>query len=738
MSASQFSLSTLPPARHAPRGHFLPKPMRRWLRLTALVLWWAMSFQLLRHYRWWRQARLAPTAVVADDATNLLRLLVPVDPARIRIPVHAAPEISILISSYGKVDFTLRCLAAIAEHPSAASIEVIVVEDASGDPDVEKLATIPDIRLIRLPTNLGYLHSVNAAARLAIGEFLLLLNNDTQVQAGWLDPMVELFRSDATVGAVGAKLIYPDGRLQEAGGIIWSDGTGWNVGRLDRPDRPEHDFLREVDYCSAACLLVRRAEFLEMGGFDPRYAPAYYEDTDLAFRLRARGRRVIYQPRSRVVHFEGVSHGTDIAAGGKAHQATNRLLFVDRWRTVLTQHHFRPGEQAMRARERGRPIVLVVDHYVPEPDRDAGSRNILSLILALQQAGMAVKFAAQNSRAELGYARDLAAMGVEVLVPAPVAWGGDGHAAWLAEHGGALDLVLLSRPDVARKYLPLLRQHTGAAIVYYGHDLHFARLRRQAELLADRAAHRQSALMERQERNIWRASDLVLYPSAEEAATVVRLEPGVVARAVTPFSFAGFPAARAPVPGFDILFVAGFAHPPNEDAAIWLANEILPAVRARVPQARLRIVGSNPTASVRALEGQGISVAANVSAVQLADEYIRARVAVVPLRFGAGVKLKVVEALQAGLPVVTTPVGAQGLPALAEFVPVETDATCIAAAICILLTDDTLWRARSEAQIAYARDRFSQDAVRRSLIDALASLPGSAMTEEPLAMAAAE
>jgi GT2 family glycosyltransferase len=186
---------------------------------------------------------------------------------------------------------------------------------------------------------LGFLHSCNRAAQEARGEYLLFLNNDTQVQGGWLDHMLALFGRDDQVGLVGAKLLFPNGRLQEAGGIVWRDGSGYNYGRYDDPSKPEYNHVREVDYCSGACIMIEAPLFQQLGGFDARYAPAYYEDTDLAFRVRQAGRKVLYQPKAVVVHHEGVSNGIDTCSGIKAYQVVNQAKFRERWRKELEQFH---------------------------------------------------------------------------------------------------------------------------------------------------------------------------------------------------------------------------------------------------------------------------------------------------------------------------------------------------------------------------------------------------------------
>src|SRR5690606_3762654 len=132
-------------------------------------------------------------------------------------------------------------------------------------------------------------------------------------------------------GLVGSQLLYPDGRLQEAGGLVFDDGSAANYGRFEAPDDPRFASLRDTDYCSGAALAIARALFDRLGGFDGRYAPAYYEDTDLAFAVRAAGCRVLYQPASRVVHLEGASAGTDVRSGIKAYQVRNRAVFAAKW-----------------------------------------------------------------------------------------------------------------------------------------------------------------------------------------------------------------------------------------------------------------------------------------------------------------------------------------------------------------------------------------------------------------------
>ena len=680
----------------------------------VLLLWWTATLQLGTHIGYWvRARRLRRVVPVAPPAP----VIETIDPAALDIPYSDEPAVSVIIPTYGQLEHTLRCLASIAANPPGLPIEVILIDDAWPGEDAEALSLVRGVRLLRNETNLGFLRSCNRAAAIAKGGYLYLLNNDTQVLNGWLEPMVSLFRKWPGTGAVGAKLLYPDGRLQEAGGIVWQDASGWNFGRLEDPGKPEYNYVREVDYCSAAALMVQRAVFLDLGGFDERYAPAYYEDTDLCFRLRRIGLKTLYQPAARIVHHEGVSHGRDTAVGIKSYQVANRSTFIDVWAEVLVKQHYRNGDHVFRARERAmhRKVVLVVDHYVPTPDRDAGSRAMMACLHVLLHAGFLVKFWPHNLSYSPTYTEGLQALGIEVFhgpEQAP-------FDSWIRSAGREFDLILLSRPDVAEDVMPSIRRHCRAPVVYYGHDLHFRRMRQQAEVTGDdRLLHLAKHMRER-ENAIWRQADLSLYLSEEEAQIASALQPDAKIGSIVPYCFDRFGEGRVAPACREIIFVGGFGHPPNEDAAVWFVKEILPLIRAEVPEAHLSIIGSNPTERVRALQGEGIAWFANVTDVELQAAYDRARVAVVPLRCGAGVKLKVVEALRTGVPLVTTPVGAQGLPGLFQVAAVEDDAGLFAAAVVGLLRDDARWEKASSRQVEFARERFSREAMAASLLAAL-------------------
>jgi GT2 family glycosyltransferase/glycosyltransferase involved in cell wall biosynthesis len=643
------------------------------------------------------------------------------------------PIVSIVIPVFNKVDLTRQCLESLIQNTPGELFEVVVVDNASSDATPELLAGLGgDVAVITNQSNQGFVVACNQGAAAARGKYLLFLNNDTAPQPGWLEELVAAAEDEPLVGAVGSKLVYPDGNLQEAGGIVFSDGSGWNYGKGDDPERPDYNEACEVDYCSGASLLVRREIFDRLGGFDLRYAPAYYEDTDLCFGVRSLGFQVCYCPASVVVHHEGATAGTDRSSGFKRFQEVNREKFRQKWGKELLSQPEPPSvtgriprtasRQRVLAASAEKASALVVDPFMPLFDRASGSLRLFRLIEMLRREGCHVTFVARNAQGQHRYRRPLQDMGVRVFagdpermallnvyIPGPrVDFGqilGERH----------FDLAWLSFHYIADQYLPLLRALSPRTLVVADTvDVHYLRETREAELRGDRGALQQARRTRDRELAIYRRADLVVTVTGADRAELEQRglrTPVVVIPNV-------HEVHAAPAPGFEprrgLVFVGSFAHAPNVDAVAWLAGEILPRIRERAPDVPLTIVGPHPPEAVAALAGPGVAVTGWVP--DTAPFLDAARVSVAPLRFGAGMKGKIGEALGRGLPVVTTSVGAEGMGLRHEESALIAD-TPEAFADCVLRlhADPFLWASLSRRGREMVGSRYSPEVVAASL-----------------------
>lgn len=627
--------------------------------------------------------------------------------APLDVPVWDNPQVSIVIPVYNQFEYTYGCVKSIIENTPEVRYEIIVADDVSTDATTEISRIIPNARVVRNEENLRFLRNCNHAAAFARGEYILFLNNDTQVTPGWLSALVELMERDERTGMVGSKLVFADGRLQEAGGILWQDGRAWNYGRLDNPGAPEYNYVRETDYISGAAIMIRAGLWREIGGFDERYVPAYNEDSDLAFEVRKHGYKVMYQPKSMVIHFEGVSNGTDTASGQKAYQIANVEKFREKWKDELAKEHFPNGVNVFQARDRSRhkKTILVIDHYVPQFDRDAGSRTVFAYLKLFVNQGFNVKFIGDNFFRDEPYTTALQQLGIEVL------YGGRYQKSWekwVRERGEHIDYVMLNRPHIAVRYIDALRQHTKAKIYYYGHDLHFLREQRRYEATGAEEALAASKEWKTRELKLIARSDEAWYPSEIEVQAVHAIDPALKVRAIPAYLFDGSdPVPYDAAQRRDVMFLGGFAHDPNVDAARWLHDEIWPLVKDETGDMRVFVIGSKPPQEVLDMNGERFVVTGPVSDEELDRYYHTCRMAVVPLRYGAGIKGKVVEAMYHRLPVLTTTTGAEGIPCGAEALPTYDDAAGFAAALKRLYADEAALNAMSARYDHFIRETYS-------------------------------
>ena len=627
------------------------------------------------------------------------------------------PVVSVVMCAKDAVALTLGALEALEANTPDGMLQVILVDDGSGAAGRDAFAAIVGIDLVRLDESVGFLRASNRGLREARGEFVFFLNNDTEVQPGWLTPLLDAM-ADPAVGAVGSRLINPDGTVQESGVTIWSDGTGHARGSGAGVHDAEWLSTTEVDFCSGAALMVRRAVIQQIGGFDERFAPAYYEDVDLCFSVRSRGLRVLVVPHSMVLHRGGQSYGSAPGDGAPVPctrwvELQNEPVFWAKWWRTLSRDHLPRGARGglVPFRARTRPRVLIVDAWIPAHDRDAGGLRMTWIARLLNRMGVDVTLWALGGPSRHGYAGALRGEGIEV-------WRGEVGHSFVESRAGLWDIVMVSRPDVGVAVLDTVRTWCPRApLLYDTVDIHHVRMLREAEVAGEVPEHFEATRFD--EERMCAAADVIVTVSDADADHLRPLFPG--ASFVTlPMVQPAWPTGR-PTAGerSGLLFIGGYRHVPNQDACRWFTESVWPLLGA--PDVPVTFLGDEPPADLVALqESHGFSVPGFREDVTA--DFNAARVFICPLRFGSGVKGKLCQALTAGVPIVATSISIEGMDLEAgRDLLVADDAAGFAGAVANLCHDDGMWSRLSDEGLRRAH-RWSPQAMHARLHDLLGDL----------------
>lgn len=638
---------------------------------------------------------------------------------KIIFPHFSNPSFSIIIPAYKNYKITLQCLIALFLLRNEIDFEVIVIDDCSPDFASRTLDRIFDgIKLLRNESNLGFVGSCNRGSQFALSDNLLFLNNDTIPLEGSLISLFNnLMKHD--VGLCGSMLLYENGSLQEAGGCIWYDGNALNYGRNSNPQDPIYLYNREVDYLSGASIAISKSLFDQLDGFDLLYSPGYYEDTDLAMKVRVAGYKVVYVYSSKVIHLEGMSSDGDESTGMKRFQAINKVKFFTKWQSALSTGFSKPHQNKYFYNRRANQSILFIDSYLPTPDKDSGSNDILNTMTALIGTGFEVHFvcSVEVVNGSSCYIDDLRSRGIITHVQQY-----KHHVASIIEkivHD--IDVCFIARYDNWNKFYNfILNISDHISFIFDTVDLHHIRYQREADLalLVSKNSLEVNAI-EKAEMTAIAQADNVLLRSTSEIDYLVN-------RSIDRKKLHLFPICRDIIPssvGFDdrngFLFLGGFLHTPNIDAVKFFLEEIFPEVRRLDSSLKFYIAGSHSELLIDSLgndlHSDGVEVIGYVSDLRFVFDQVKFSVA--PLRYGAGTKGKVISSMCHGLPCIATSIAVEGLRDLKNgcHVLIENDSSAFAEQIVNLHSNPKLWQDLSSNSLEYASQTSSLDTLNSCL-----------------------
>ncbi len=615
------------------------------------------------------------------------------------LPTSPDPLITVVIPVYNNWWVTYQCLRALQSNSDKTPYELVVVDDASTDQTQEALENLRGITVVRNLKNIGYLLSTNRGASIASpsSKYLVLLNNDTEPLDGWLDNLFKTIENDTSIAIVGSALLSPDGTIQEVGAQIFKNGSAWNLGRGKDITNQIFNFTREVDYCSAAAIMVRRTFWLDANGFDESYVPAYCEDSDLALTAWKKNMKVVFEPKSWVIHHEGSSHGTSVSSGLKKHQVINTRKLFAKWEVELREHWNDFGLPRFEATRLSKGIVVLCDRQLPSVTRDAGSVRTVQVIKHIQALGYHVVLKALDNSTTQTDIDFMQSSGVEVHLH------DNDFYETLNMRKSRINAIWTIRHEVFEYFSKSLMEIAPDAIFIA--DL--------MDLKYNKEYESSSGIYSSQLKIANKVAKIVLVSETEAQNFSKESKEGNVS-----VIWAEYEPRQDNIEWSNsngLIFVGGFRHLPNLEGIEWFADRVVPELKKIGFNAPIRVVGSGLTSQTKAeLQSKGLQILG--SQLDLASIYSQSRIAIVPLLSGAGRKGKVGEALSYGIPIVSTSVGVQGFTNLqTSGISIADSPVEMAKAIYEMHEQNELWHKAANLGRDYCRSNLSSMAMRDAI-----------------------
>lgn len=570
-----------------------------------------------------------------------------------------APLVSIIILVNNDNKYIFNCISSIINTKTSICYEIIINYLSNNENNLIKkqyFKNLSNIKVLKFKKYKNFLMNYNRAVKFSKGKYILFLRDNTRVHKDWLDSLIRLIESNKKIGMVGSKIIYPNGTLEEAGGIVWNNGEFLNLGKGNDIDLSEYDYVREVDYLSLKSIIIKKSFWKRFGGFNEKILSINYNEIDFAFKIRKNGYKVMYQPKSIVEYCIGNKNITFIS---KINEETSKKIFVEKWKNEL-KYQFKKGNIFM-AKDRcfNKKRIFVIDRYVPNFDKDAGSRCSFMYLNIFQEIGFQVTFLPSDLKKREPYTSILQQKGIEVLYGNK--FDKNSLEKWIKNKLKYFKYIYLQRPDISIKYIDLIKKYNSNKIIYFAHDLHYIRLSRKYNITHEIKFYFRSKKFQKIEMEIFSKVDVIYVVGNYEYKILKEQLKNKIIRNIPLYFYENhfknieknFSKRK------DLIFVGGM-HDTNRDAVMWFSKEVYPIIIKKYPNIVWHIV-TNKIDYIKNLESKNVKIEINLSDEKLHSLYQKCRLAIAPLRFGAGVKGKVVEAAYNQIPMVTTPIGAEGI-----------------------------------------------------------------------------